>query len=152
MKWPLFFWVSAEKFEKQNLTFKFRDFENTANHEVTWEALSFSAAGTCSTTRGLPSSLHKAARYILGLPKVGFTEIISAFLDDMLRATGLKSLSGTVRKDAILNLGNSLSQKNWPPSIWVARTSTLVGNSELFVIQYFLFTKNSSFRIVFGRI
>ena len=35
MKWPLFFWVSAEKFKKQNTTFKFRDFENTANHEVT---------------------------------------------------------------------------------------------------------------------
>ena len=81
----------------------------------TWEALSFSVAGTCSTTRGFPNSLHRAARYILGAPKVDFGERISLFLADKERATGLKRRSGTVRNAAMLDrtlMGSSLSQKH----------------------------------------
>ena len=69
----------------------------------TWEAFSFSVTGTCSTTRGFPSSLHRAARYILGLPRVALEARNSLFLADNALATGLKSRSGTVRKAAILD-------------------------------------------------
>lgn len=80
---------------------------------VTWEAFNFSIAGTCSTTRGFPSSLHRAARYILGLPRVALQARNSLFPADNALATGLKSRSGTVRKAAILDrfaTGSSLSQ------------------------------------------
>lgn len=88
---------------------------------VTWEAFNFSIAGTCSTTRGFPSSLHRAARYILGLPRVALEVRNSLFLADNALATGLKSRSGTVRKAAILDrfaTGSSLSQVLTEDSPW----------------------------------
>lgn len=63
-------------------------------------------AGTSWTTSGLPSSLQSAARYILGLPRDILGERNPRPPAETDRAAGLKSLSGTVRKDAILNWTN----------------------------------------------
>ena len=66
----------------------------------------FSVAGTSWTTSGLPSSLQSAARYILGLPRDVLGERNPRPPAETDRAAGLKSLSGTVRKDAILDWTN----------------------------------------------
>ena len=63
-------------------------------------------AGTSWTTSGLPSSLQSAARYILGLPRDVLGERNPRPPTETDRAAGLKSLSGTVRKDAILDWTN----------------------------------------------
>lgn len=119
---------------------------------VTWEAFNFSIAGTCSITRGFPSSLHRAARYILGLPRVALEVRNSLFLADNALATGLKSRSGTVRKAAILDrfaTGSSLSQvlaedsPLWPgprgnDSIYVRqwlRTENIVLNALIMLME-----------------
>ena len=54
----------------------------------------------------MPSSLQSAARYILGLPRDILGERNPRPPAETDRAAGLKSLSGTVRKDAILNWTN----------------------------------------------
>ena len=54
----------------------------------------------------MPSSLQSTARYILGLPRDVLGERNPRPPAETDRAAGLKSLSGTVRKDAILDWTN----------------------------------------------
>lgn len=79
----------------------------------TWEASSFSVAGTSSTTKGFPSSLHIAARYIRGLTACEWGERKSTFLACTDRPKGRKSLSGTVRKAAMFEFITKYARVGW---------------------------------------
>lgn len=79
----------------------------------TWEASSFSVAGTSSTTKGFPSSLHIAARYIRGLKASEKGERKSTFFACTDRPKGRKSLSGTVRKAAMLDFIPKYARVEW---------------------------------------
>jgi len=92
---------------RQTLSFYCRDLSRLENLSFahflkglkishTCEALSFSVAGTSSTSSAFPSFLHSAARYLLGLLIKELGTKNSLLLAEIVRAKGRKSLSGTV--------------------------------------------------------
>ena len=70
-------------------------------------------AGTSSTTKGFPSSLHIAARYIRGLKASEKGERKSTFFACTDRPKGRKSLSGTVRKAAMFEFIPKYARVEW---------------------------------------